>query len=65
MASINLGTTTTITGLDCTTLWIYQNKDKIQQSSGHLATVKEKGYLFPNYQLSSLQVNKNKKGARP
>ena len=30
MASINLGTTTTITGLDCTTLWIYQNKDKIQ-----------------------------------
>ena len=43
MSSLNLGTATTITGLDCTTLWIYQNKDKIQQSSGHLATIKEKG----------------------
>ena len=56
MSSLNLGTATTITGLDCTTLWIYQNKDKIQQSSGHLSTIKEKGYLFPEYQLSSLQV---------
>ena len=56
MSSVNLGTATTITGLDCTTLWIYQNKDKIQQSSEHLSTIKEIGYLFPEYQLSSLQV---------